>query len=265
MTNTSEPTRLLNRLRYGERTYKPGLLIVHGLFGSARNWGAIAKRLSDTREVISVDMRNHGESFRDSRHGYTELAEDLARVITAESAPMDVMGHSMGGKAAMVLALTQPDLVRRLLVADIAPVEYGHSQSHLIAAMRNLPLEGLQSRGEADAALARSVEDASVRAFLLQSLDLKASRPRWRLTLDVLEAEMDRITGWPAEITGPFEGPTLFFSGAQSDYVRPEHRPAIKALFPEARFAKLPDAGHWLHAEAPRPFEATARMWFDLD
>ncbi|TVS05390.1 MAG: alpha/beta fold hydrolase [Rhodobacteraceae bacterium] len=256
---------MLNCLRHGEWNDKPKLLIVHGLFGSARNWGAIAKRLSDTREVVSVDMRNHGESFRDPRHGYSDLAEDLAHVIAAEGAPMDVLGHSMGGKAAMVLALTQPELVRRLLIADIAPVEYGHSQNHLIRALRDLPLEGLQSRSEADAALAHTVEDPSVRAFLLQSLDLKASPPRWRLNLDVLEAEMDRITGWPAEITGPFEGPALFFSGAQSDYVRPEHRPGIKALFPEARFAKLPDAGHWLHAEAPRPFEATARMWFDLD
>lgn len=265
MTNRPEPARLLNRLRYGEPTDRPGLLIVHGLFGSARNWGAIAKRLSDTREVVSVDMRNHGESFRDPRHGYAELADDLARVIAAEGAPMDVLGHSMGGKAAMVLALTRPELVRRLLVADIAPVAYGHSQNHLIAAMRNLPLEGLQGRGEADVALAHAIEDASVRAFLLQSLDLKASPPRWRLNLDVLEAEMGRITGWPAEIVGQFEGPALFLSGARSDYVLPAHRPVIKGLFPESRFAKLPDAGHWLHAEAPRPFDKTARMWFDLD
>lgn len=254
---------MLHQLRYGVASVAPKLLIVHGLFGSARNWGAIAKRLSDTREVISVDMRNHGESFHDARHGYPEMAADLAAVIAAEGAPMDVLGHSMGGKAAMVLALTRPDLVRRLLVADIAPVAYGHSQSHLIAAMRALPLEGLASRAEADAALASAVEEASVRAFLLQSLDLKADPPRWRLNLDVLEADMDRITGWPEEMDGRFDGPVLFLSGARSDYVRPEHRAVIKALFPEARFAKLPDTGHWLHAEQPRAFEATARMWFD--
>ncbi len=253
---------MLNILRHGVKTDLPTLLIVHGLFGSARNWGAIAKRLSDSRAVICVDMRNHGESFWAERHGYADLAQDLAEVILAEGGPLDVLGHSMGGKAAMVLALQWPELVGRLLVADIAPVAYGHSQSHLIAAMRALPLAALGSRAAADAALATQIEDAGVRAFLLQSLDLKASPPRWRLNLDVLEREMAQITGWP-EVAGQFDGPALFLSGALSDYVRPEHRPAIKALFPAAKFAKLPGAGHWLHAEAPRPFEATARMWFD--
>ncbi|MCC5965456.1 MAG: alpha/beta fold hydrolase [Natronohydrobacter sp.] len=253
---------MLNILRYGNESERPKLLIVHGLFGSARNWGAIAKRLSDSREVISVDMRNHGESPWFNSHSYADLAEDLAEVIHAEGGALDVLGHSMGGKAAMMLALTRPEQVRRLLVADIAPVAYSHSQSHLIAAMRDLPLAQLRSRAEADAALARSVDDPSVRAFLLQSLDLRSTSARWRLNLNVLEAEMDKVTGWP-DIAAQFSGPTLFLSGARSDYVLPEHRPAIRKHFPEAKFAKLPGAGHWLHAEAPRPFEQTARMWFD--
>ena len=261
MAEQSGQTDALSLLRYGERSERPALLIVHGLFGSARNWGAIAKRLSDTREVVSVDMRNHGESPWAESHDYAALADDLARVIAAEGSAMDVLGHSMGGKAAMMLALTRPELVRRLLVADIAPVAYQHSQSHLIAAMRALPLAELDSRSAADAALAQAVSDPGVRAFLLQSLDLRAQPPRWRLNLDVLEREMDRITGWP-EPDGQYTGPVLFLSGAKSDYVRPEHRSGIKALFPNAKFAKLPGAGHWLHAEAPRPFEASARMWF---
>lgn len=253
---------MLNILRYGETSTRPKLLIVHGLFGSARNWGAIAKRLSDSREVISVDMRNHGDSPWFDTHSYADLADDLAEVIHAEGGALDVLGHSMGGKAAMVLALARPELVRRLLVADIAPVAYAHSQSHLIAAMRDLTLAGLRSRSEADAALARTVEDPSVRAFLLQSLDLRATPARWRLNLDVLDAEMDKVTGWP-DCTGQFSGPVLFLSGARSEYVKPEHRPVIRNLFPDAKFAKLPGAGHWLHAEAPRPFAETARMWFD--
>jgi esterase len=252
---------LLNIVRHGTGA---GLLIVHGLFGSARNWGAIAKRLSDSRGVIAVDMRNHGESFWSDDHSYAALAEDLARVIEAEGAPIDVLGHSMGGKAAMVLALTRPDLVRRVLVADIAPVAYAHSQNHLIAAMRTLPLDKMASRVQADTGLADAVPDAATRAFLLQSLDLRATPPRWRLNLNVLERMMDQITGWP-DITGPHSGPVLFLSGARSDYVLPEHRNAIRALFPAARFARLPDAGHWLHAEAPRPFEQAARVWFGQD
>lgn len=253
----------LNQLRYGVATARPWLLVVHGLFGSARNWGAIAKRLSDGREVISVDMRNHGDSPWAASHAYADLAADLARVIAEKGSAPDLLGHSMGGKAAMVLALTRPDLVNRLLIADIAPVAYEHSQRGLIAAMRGLDLAGLESRAAADHALAAEIAEPSVRAFLLQSLDLRSDPARWRLNLDVLDAEMDRITGWPDDVGGRFERPALFLSGARSDYVRPEHRPAIKALFAGAKFAKLPDAGHWLHAEAPREFERTARIWFD--
>lgn len=238
----------------------PAILIVHGLFGSARNWGAIARRLAETRPVLTVDMRNHGESDWQDSHGYPDMAEDLARVIRAEGEAVDVVGHSMGGKAAMVLALTQPELVRRLVVADIAPVAYGHDQTRHIDAMRGLDLTGLTSRAEADRRLSASTPDAGLRAFLLQSLDLKSDPPRWRLNLDVLAAEMPRIVGWP-EVAGRFDGPTLFLTGATSSYVLPEHRPAIKALFPAARFAKIPGAGHWLHAEAPRAFEETVRVF----
>lgn len=252
---------MLNLLRYGSPTGLPKLLIAHGLFGSARNWGAIAKRLSDSREVISVDMRNHGESPWADTHSYSDLAADLAEVVRSEGGALDILGHSMGGKAAMMLALTEPALVGRLLVADIAPVAYKHSQNHLISAMRALDLAKMDSRSAADTALAGAVSDASVRAFLLQSLDLRSEPPRWRLNLDVLEREMSKITGWP-EVAGKFAGPVLFLSGGRSDYVLPEHRALIKPLFPSAKFAKLPDAGHWLHAEAPRPFEASLRMWF---
>ena len=238
------------------------LLIAHGLFGSARNWGVIAKRLSDARPVVAVDMRNHGDSPWSDRHDYPAMADDLAEVIAALGGRADVLGHSMGGKAAMQLALTRPERVARLVVADIAPVAYGHTQMHLIEAMRGLDLTGVTRRGEADALLAESVAEPGVRAFLLQSLDLKSDPPRWRLNLDALGAEMARILGWP-DTPGRFEGPTLFLSGAASDYVRPEHRDTIRALFPAARFAKIPGAGHWLHAEKPREFEAAVAAFLD--
>ena len=251
----------LNVIAAGSPTGLPALLIVHGLFGSGRNWGAIAKRLGQSRAVYAVDMRNHAGSPWADSHGYDDLAADLAAVIGRIGGPLDVLGHSMGGKAAMMLALTQPALVNRLLVADIAPVAYSHSQNHLIAAMRALDLSQITQRGQADAGLRAAVPDDATRAFLLQSLDLRDGG-RWLLNLDVLEREMARITGWP-DVGGQFAGPALFLSGARSDYVRPEHRAGIKALFPAARFAKLPDAGHWLHAESPRAFIDTALAWFD--
>lgn len=238
----------------------PGLLIVHGLFGSARNWGVIARRMSRDRDVIVVDLRNHGESPHLGSHSYFDMARDLAEVIEAHGRQIDVVGHSMGGKAAMVLALARADLVNRLIVADIAPVGYDHDQSPHIAAMRNLDLTGLTSRAEADRRLAASLDDPALRAFFLQSLDLKANPPRWRLNLDVLETEMAGIVGWP-ETEGRFDGPTLFLSGADSNYVLPDYRPKIRGLFPVARFAKLPGAGHWLHADKPREFEETMRVF----
>ena len=192
---------------------------------------------------------------------YPDMAADLAEVIGSDG-PMDVMGHSMGGKAAMVLALTRPTLVRRLVVADIAPVAYAHDQSRHIANMRALDLGGLSSRSAADRRLAAIEPDAALRAFFLQSLDFGSDPPLWRLNLDVLEAEMAGIVGWP-EVRGRFDGPSLFLSGGQSAYVRPEHRPIIRALFPAARFAKIPGAGHWLHAEKPRAVEETVRIFLD--
>jgi pimeloyl-ACP methyl ester carboxylesterase len=253
---------MLNILRHpaATPTSAPPLLIAHGLFGSARNWGVIARRLSDRREVLAVDMRNHGDSPRFPTQSYPDMAADLAGVIAAHGGRADVLGHSMGGKAAMMLALTEGAMVNRLVVADIAPVAYSHDQTRHITALRALDLSGLTSRAEADKRLAAAVTDPALRAFFLQSLDLKATPPRWRINLDVLEAEMPKIIGWP-QVAGRFDGPTLFLSGALSRYVLPDHRDAIRTLFPAARFAKLPGAGHWLHAEKPREFEETVRVF----
>jgi pimeloyl-ACP methyl ester carboxylesterase len=250
--------RMLNLIEHGQPTDVPDLLIVHGLYGSARNWGVIAKRLSDTRRVIAVDQRNHGDSPRADTQSYEDMAGDLSEVISSMRGRADVLGHSMGGKAAMVLALTQPDLVNRLIVADIAPVAYGHSQVQYIEAMRAVDLSQVSKRSDAEAQLARLIDDPTLISFFIQSLDVKEKK--WRLNLDVLAQEMPGILSFP-EIGGRFEGSTLFLSGAKSDYVQPAHRDRIKTLFPKARFAKIPGAGHWLHAEKPREFEAAVRTW----
>lgn len=253
---------MLNTLRYGDTAPGTPLVIVHGLFGSARNWGVISKRLADRGPVIAVDQRNHGDSPWAAPHSYAEMASDLEAMITPLGGPVDLMGHSMGGKAAMVLALARPDLVRRLIVADIAPVAYGHSQIQYVHAMRALDLSQVEKRSDADQLLRESVPDLPTRAFLLQSLDVAAKR--WKLNLDVLEADMANVLGFP-EVTGSFAGPTLFLSGGGSDYVQRDHRPKIMSLFPKARFVKIPKAGHWLHAEKPREFEAAVRAFLDTE
>ena len=239
------------------------LIIGHGLYGSARNWGVIARRLAIGRDVIAIDQRNHGTSPRAATQSYADMAADLAEVIAAHGGVADVLGHSRGGKAAMYLALAMGALVRKLVVADIAPVAYQHDQSRHIWAMRSLDLNGIATRGEADRRLAVSVEEPSLRAFFLQSLDISVEPAVWRLNLDVLEAAMPQIVGWP-QVDGVFDGPTLFLSGAESNYVRPENRETIRQLFPKARFAKIPGAGHWLHAERPREFEQAVEVFLNL-
>ena len=248
---------MLNTHTYGTPGGTP-VLIVHGLFGSGRNWGVIARRLSEGYHVLTPDMRNHGDSFQADSHSYHDLARDLEEVIDAHGGRAHVVGHSMGGKSAMVLALIRPEKVGSLLVADIAPVAYGHSQSQYIAAMRAVDLSRVQKRSDATVQLAANVPDTALQSFFTQSLDVAGRR--WKLNLDVLEAEMPKILGFP-EIEGRFDGPTLFLSGGQSDYVLPEHRDKIRGLFPKARFARMPKAGHWLHADDPRGFEASVRAF----
>ncbi len=229
----------------------PPLVVAHGLFGSGRNWGVIAKRLSDERKVITVDMRNHGDSPWSDDSSYAAMAADLA---DAAPHPFDICGHSMGGKAAMTLALTKPEAVSRLIVVDIAPVAYGHSQIELIEAMRRVEVNSATRRSEVEI----DVDDPGVRAFLLQSLDL--SERRWRLNLDVLAAQMDDLVGW-AELDGRFNGPALFLRGGASDYVTDAGVEKIMQLFPAAEVETIEGAGHWLHAERPRDVEAAIRRF----
>ena len=251
---------MLNTIIHGEPTDRPPLIIAHGLYGSARNWGVIARRLSDERQVIAVDMRNHAYSMWNSHHGYPHLAQDLAEVIESIGGKTDVIGHSMGGKAAMTLALQHGALVNKLVVADIAPVSYGHSQIQYIEAMRAVDMSRVERRSDVEAQLAELGVEKALQSFFTQSLDV--SGKRWRLNLDVLADQMPNIMGFP-EIDTSWRGPVLFLSGADSDYVMPEHRETIRALFPNARFAKIPGAGHWLHAEKPREFEAAVRTFLN--
>lgn len=251
---------MLNTIIHGETTSNPPLLIAHGLYGSARNWGVIAKRLSDERQVVAVDMRNHAHSEWNDRHDYPSLAGDLTDVIESVGGTADVVGHSMGGKAAMTLALQRGDLLRKLVVADIAPVPYSHTQSQYIKAMRAVGFDRVSRRSDAAEQLANQGVEPALQSFFTQSLDIK--NRRWLLNLDVLEAEMSKIIGFP-ELDARWDGPTLFLSGGESDYVLPEYRDRIRSQFPSAKFAKIPGAGHWLHAEKPREFEAAVRAFLN--
>ena len=221
--------------------------------------GVIAKRLSDQFFVITVDLRNHGDSPWLDTHNYHVMADDLVEVINSLNIKPNIIGHSMGGKAAMVLALKRPNLVRNLIIADIAPVKYEHDQSQFIEAMQKVDLSKVEKRSDATLALSKFVEDKSLQNFFTQSLDIKAKR--WKLNLKVLRSEMSEILSFP-KIESEFSGHSLFLKGEKSDYIKPEHRKLIKSLFTKARFATFKEAGHWLHAEKPREFESAARLFF---
>ncbi|MBS7791433.1 alpha/beta fold hydrolase [Roseococcus sp. SDR] len=242
----------LNVIEMGEGS---PVLLLHGLFGAGRNWGAIQKRLAQRHRVLAPDLRNHGESEHAARMDYAAMAEDVAEVIARRGlAPAAVLGHSMGGKVAMALALGQPGMVSRLVVADIAPVRYPPALRGYVAALRALPLAPGLSRRDADAALESAIPEAGIRAFLLQSLDFGGDAPAWKLGLAEIAAAMPDIEDFSA--TGRYEGPTLVVAGERSTYIQPEHHALFRSLFPATRFAVVEKAGHWVHADNPHAFLA---------
>jgi len=247
----------------GEET-KPPLVIAHGLFGSARNWGAVAKRLTGGRRVIAVDMRNHGDSPWSDDHSYPAMAEDLAEALeTHGGGEADLLGHSMGGKAAMTAAVTlQPSCLRRLVIADIAPVAYRHSHLAYVEAMLAVDLGALSRRSEVEPLIADAVPERSLRAFLLHSLASGPEGLRWKLNLPALRDWMTSMVGFEP-LEGRWAGETLFLRGGASDYADDAGLEAARPLFPAMEVATLPGAGHWLHAEQPAEFAAAVAAFLD--
>ena len=246
------------RLNAVESGAGPPLAILHGLFGSGRNWATIAQHLAATHRVITLDLRNHGASPWADAMDYPTMAEDVVATLHALGhRRFALLGHSMGGKPAMVAALTEASAVERLVVVDIAPVTYPVHHLALVHAMRALDLGGIRRRSEADAGLAPAVPDPAERAFLLQNLIFSDGQPSWRLNLAAIERALPDLADFPAAAgdTG-FDGPALFIAGSLSDYLRPDVEPVIRHLFPQARVERIPGAGHWLHAEQPQAFLA---------
>lgn len=229
------------------------LVLLHGLFGAARNLGILTRALSLHAQVIAMDLPNHGDSPHGLPMDFATMAADVAATLERLGvARANVVGHSLGGKTAMALALTRPEMVAKLVVMDIAPIRYDHDYDEYVRAMLALELSPALTRGEADQALARTVKPAPMRAFLLNNLVLGA-QPRWRVGLAEIQAAMPDLLAWPV-LAGqrPYEGPALFLRGADSTYVGPEAEQAIDALFPQAARQSIEGAAHWLHADKPR-------------
>lgn len=262
----------LHTTAYGEQGSR--VVFLHGLFGQGRNWTGLAKSLAERHRVLLVDLPDHGRSAWTDGFDLIAVADTIADELRAVSAdPVGLVGHSLGGKVAMVLALRHPDLVERLCVVDISPVAYTRASefSGYIDAMCSLDLATLTQRADADAALTSAVPNNVVRAFLLQNLRRDTlpdggSAWRWQPNLAGLRRDLPALVGWPEDrLAGdaPYAGPVLWIGGANSDYVRDEYAPAMTHWFPQVRRVKIKNAGHWVHSEQPEVFGEVLRRFLD--
>ena len=231
------------------------ILIVHGLFGMSDNWQRLGKKFADFYEVHLIVQRNHGRSPHSAIFNYEVLANDLLNYIKAHKLKnVILMGHSMGGKTAMQLAVKHADLVQKLIIVDISPKAYPVHHDKIIEGLQSLDFNEIKSRGEADIKLAEYIDDASVRQFLLKSLYwVEKGQLAFRFNLEAIAdhiTEVGKVLGDKMQ----YKGPSLFIDGASSNYLVDEDEDLILEHFPEAEFVTISDAGHWVHAEQPKRF-----------
>ncbi|MCH1868847.1 alpha/beta fold hydrolase [Nocardioides sp. CFH 31398] len=251
----------------------PWVVFCHGLFGQGKNWTTAAKTLAGTHRVLLVDMPNHGRSAWTEHLDYVAMADEVAGLLDPAE-PVALVGHSMGGKAAMLLTLRHPELVERLCVVDMSPVSYAEGGreefGRYIRAMRALDLDALERRSQADEALVEAVPSPTVRGFLLQNLRRDsadgAASWRWQPNLELLGDELDVLGDWPADRldgVAPYDGPVLWVAGAESPYVQPEHAEVMERWFPRVRKVTVKNAGHWVHSQQPEVFAEVLRRFVD--
>ncbi|HIF18009.1 MAG TPA: alpha/beta fold hydrolase [Cycloclasticus sp.] len=248
-------TVALNFTKHGDAG--EALIILHGLFGNARNWQGIAQLLTERYCVYTLDLRNHASSPHADLMDYPSMSADVASFMDQQGLlEATILGHSMGGKVAMQLAMSEPDKVSRLIVVDIAPVTYKHNFDDVLAGLHNVPLDKVRSRKEADQYLAEKINVLSLRQFLLQNLvSSKAGGFEWRVNLASIEKNMPVIMGFPeSEVPQSFGKQTLFINGEKSTYLAPRYRTSVAKFFPVAEFETVPKAGHWPHIESPSAF-----------
>jgi esterase len=236
----------------------PPLLILHGLFGSLDNWNTVSRKLSENFHVIAADLRNHGLSPHSSEMSFESMAEDVAELMVTHKLPTAfVLGHSLGGKVAMELALRHQDKVEKLIVVDIAPRASASRHREILDAMLSLDLSAFDSRKPIEEALAPAVPELAVRQFLLKNLTRDPNgRFHWKINLPAIDRNYPHLNE-AIRVGRKFNKPTLFIRGALSDYLGEEDFPLIEELFPQAEIETLPGAGHWVHAEVPDIFVRT--------
>lgn len=232
------------------------VLILHGMFGTLDNWQTIAKKLAKHFMVFIIDLRNHGRSPHSDEFNYAIMANDVREFMESNWIyEAYVVGHSMGGKVAMQLASENPDMVQKLVLVDIAPKVYVGNHQSIFEALFSLDLDQLESRKEADELLQEKIDSYGVRQFILKNLSINKETQgyEWKMNLPVIYAAYQEVLG-KGDLSTPFENPTLFIKGAQSDYILPEEFESYKEYFPNASLKTIEKAGHWVHAEQPKLF-----------
>ena len=241
------------KLHYKEMGHGQPLLILHGLFGTLDNWQSLAKRLAEHYNIFLVDLRNHGRSPHADEHTYELMADDVRELVEDLQIPTPaIMGHSMGGKVAMKYALKFPTHITKLIVVDIAPKAYPPHHDDIIDALQSVDLEKATTRSDIDDQLARYIKEQSVRQFLAKNVYRKDEGGfGWRMNLEAIDKNYENIA---AAITSeiPFKKDALFIKGGKSGYIKQEDQySSIEHLFTQVEIETIPEAGHWVHAEAP--------------
>jgi len=231
------------------------LFILHGLFGNSDNWQSLANKLANYNKVILVDQRNHGRSFHDEKFDYNVMVEDLENLLRLlKIKDASLMGHSMGGKTAMKFSLEHPMLVDKLIVVDISPRRYPVHHDYIIEALCALKVSEYEKREEVDKALAKKIDNAAVRQFLLKNLGRDSNHKlAWKINLPVIKRNLKKIVE-EIKSNRSFNGPSLFIAGERSHYVKPADESKIRKLFPDSTITYFKNVGHWIHAEAPDKF-----------
>lgn len=242
------------KLNYKEVGEGKPLIILHGLFGSSDNWISIARKLGEKRKVFVLDQRNHGESPHNNEFSYEVMAADLKEFVEEYSVTnFDLIGHSLGGKTAMLFATQYPELINKLIVVDIAPKQYPVHHDTIIEGLKSIDLSSLQSRTEADTALAEYVPLLGVRQFLLKNLKRTPEGFEWKINLEVIQKEIEEV-GKGLSTNTHFNKPTLFIRGEMSNYILEDDLKLIDTHFANAKLVTVKGASHWVHAEKHEAF-----------
>ena len=263
----------IHSVETGEEGAERRLVFLHGLFGRGKNFATIAKALQPEFRCLLVDLPNHGKSAWTEEFDYVQMADAVAEHLAsgfAQDGPVDVLGHSMGGKVAMILALRHPELVRKLVVEDVAPVDTGAGRSefdHLLGSLIGLDLDSVTSRSDADAQLADPIPQRGVRGFLLQNLVRADGGYAWEPNLELLHGQLGRIMDFPADrVEGQsFNAPVLWMAGERSHYVKDEDQPVMEQWFPRTLRVTIKGATHWVHSDQPESFTAALRTFLQAD